>query len=140
MISCALVITPVLDKAAFHRTTSKVQGKNYLSVTDAKSFKHSTQDALSILNTYGSPYRAEGALQLGFVFVGATQLILQLPSIVQGNFISNQDGNGLVSSVVVLASVEQWRLACGKEILDPSLKECFNSISSHVSQLTSRLG
>lgn len=136
MINCALILKPAIDKAALHRCVEPVTQQNYLRETDERDYRDHCQEVVSILNSYGYPHNAETVVPLGFVFAGAAQLVNQIPSIVQGQVLSNQDCNGLLGSVVIIATIEQWQAACGRPVGDVHLENCFKYVAEQLRKLT----
>lgn len=133
MINAYLIIKPLIDKGTFHRAVESVTGLNYLRETDEKNLADSTAELVSILRSYGEPYDSSAVVPVGFVFVGTVDLVGQLPSIVKGSCLTNQQANSAVlSSMVIVATLSEWDRAVGKPKGNSHLDRCFAKIRSEI--------
>lgn len=136
MIQAALIMKPALDKAAFHNAAESVTGANYLRATDERNLREHTAEILSILDSYGNPYESMSLIHIGFLFAGTVDLIAQLPSIVHGKYLTNQESNSQVfGSMIIVADLREWQDACFRA-RGHHLEKCFNSVSDQLQSLT----
>lgn len=139
MIQAVLVMKPAFDKSAFHNAVESVTGQNYLRETDNRNLREHTAEILSILRDYGNPHDTEHMVHVGFLFAGSIDLIIQLPTIVHGTFLHNQESDSqLIGNCIIVASLQEWKDACFRatSVGSVHLERCFNSVSDQVSSLT----
>lgn len=137
MINATLIIKPVIDKSAFHRVCDSVTGKNYLRDTDEKNLRDPASEVVSILNSYGHPYDSSVLVPVGFIFAGTVDLLSQIPSIVQGNYLSNQESSSsMIGSLIVIAPLSEWLESINRPVGDHHLEACFENIRQQIQKLT----
>jgi hypothetical protein len=131
MLQASLIILPVLDKAVLCRAAHSITGKNHLRSTDAKNLSNPQAEILSILEDYGG-HASDGQnlVQFGFIFYGTTNMVMQVPQLVGGEFIfSSRSNSDLLATAIVMGSLNQWVDAYAKAASrGEHLQKCFESI------------
>ena len=136
MIRALLVMKPVFDKVAFHSAVESVTGKNYLRDTDSRNLKTHMGEIESILKSYSNPHYPGKVIPAGFVFIGASNLVAQIPSIVTGNCLTNQEANSpMLASMFVVATLSNWEEAYNGYYGDIYLEQCFISIEQQLKSM-----
>ena len=111
MIQASLVILPTLDVPTLVSVAQTVTGKNHVRATDAKNLSTPTGEMLSILEDFGGhSFDGQELVQFGFLFVGTTNLVIQVPQIVSGSrfIFSAHSTSDLIRASIVLAPLRPW--------------------------------
>lgn len=128
-----------MDKSTFHRAVESVTGMNYLRDTDERNLTDPTAEAVSVFASYGEPHDSSAVVPVGFVFIGTIDLVNQIPSIVKGHCLTNQQSNSaMIGSIVVVATIAEWWAAINRSKGNQHLERCFVSVRSQIEPLNPR--
>jgi hypothetical protein len=111
MIKASLIILPTLDVATLVSVAQTVTGKNHVRATDAKNLPNKVGEMISILEDFGgNAFDGQDLVNFGFLFVGTTNLIIQVPQLVSGcRFVtSSHSTSDLLRASIVLAPIRPW--------------------------------
>lgn len=143
MLQASLVIVPTLDKATLCRAAHAITGKNHLRATDAKNLTNPVSEIISILEDYGG-YSQAGLdlVQFGFLFVGTTNFVTQVPQLVGGRFIfSSQSNSDLLATAIVLGSLKEWSdAAVAAQGRGDHFSKCFEGILKTLQTYSPNIG
>lgn len=122
LIQVALVIVPVLDRKTLYRGALSVTGNNHLQATDRKNLSSVLAEDLSILQDFsGWSEGGEDIVQLGFMFIGASNLVNVIPELVGAKSLTTALAlSPMISANIVLASFRQWCTLVEKVVKTPA--------------------